>query len=375
VATEIPGETSRVDHRRGEATGMSRLFKNQPVAVTQAVELASTGQTARPRPNDQDPRRGHALTVPFTPLLSPDDNRCAACASSDLKPHLAVAGDAGPQGLIPTTDRFGTALADIVRCRSCGHMQLARFPSEAELAAAYGSAESQVYLDEEAGQRATAQAALGRIERHAAPGSLLDLGCWVGFLLAEARARGWRTMGVEPSRFASELARRRLRLEVQTADLFTAQLPPRSFDAIVLGDVLEHLRDPGGALNRIASLCAPRGLLYMTLPDAGSRVARGLGRRWWSVIPTHVQYFTRPSLRTLLLRHGWELLEIGTAPKAFSIGYYLARISGYSRRSAQALLGTARALGVADRLWAPDFGDRMAVLARGPEHLADDGLH
>ena len=38
---------------------------------------------------------------------------CAACGAVGLVPHLAVAGEIGADGLIPTTDRFGTALADI----------------------------------------------------------------------------------------------------------------------------------------------------------------------------------------------------------------------------------------------------------------------
>ena len=63
-------------------------------------------------------------------------------APAALAPHLRVAGDPGAQGLVPTTDRFGTALADIVRCESCGHMQLERFPDQAELSEAYGEASS-----------------------------------------------------------------------------------------------------------------------------------------------------------------------------------------------------------------------------------------
>ena len=132
---------------------------------------------------------------------------CAVCGSDELSLHLKVAGEAGPQGLIPSTDRFGTALADIVRCRSCGHMQLARFPDETNLADAYAEAESGDYVEEEQGQRATARIALDAIERHTHAGRVLDLGCWVGFLLDEARARGWETVGVEPSQFASAFAR------------------------------------------------------------------------------------------------------------------------------------------------------------------------
>jgi SAM-dependent methyltransferase len=273
----------------------------------------------------------------------------------------------GSEGLIPTTDRFGTALSDIVRCPRCGHMQLARMPADAELEAAYADAASDDYVDEEAGQRETARRMLARIEAHAPQrGAILDLGCWVGFLLAEARERGWREqVGIEPSAFASAYARDRLGLDVRTDDLFTAPLPEHGFDAVVLGDVIEHLPRPGEALDRIAALLKPGGVAWLALPDAGSRVARALRARWWSVIPTHVQYFTRGSIATLLERHGYELLETTTAPKAFSVEYYLSRIEGYSRPVGRALVRGARAARVAGRMWAPDFGDRMMVIARG----------
>jgi SAM-dependent methyltransferase len=295
---------------------------------------------------------------------------CAACASTALVPHMQVAGPMGGEGLIPTTDRFGTALADVVRCLACGHMQLERFPTDDELARAYEAAESDDYVEEEAGQRATARVALDRIERHAPGGALLDLGCWVGFLLAEARDRGWRTVGVEPSEFASTFARERLGLEVHRAGVLDAELPAGAFDAIVMGDVIEHLPDPARALERVAVLLRPGGVVYMAVPNAGSRVARRLGPRWWSVIPTHVQYFTRPSLFTLLRRSDFEPLWAGTAPKHFTVGYYLGRVGGYSRAAGAALVGLASAAGVAGRPWAPDFRDRMAVVARGPARAA-----
>ena len=131
-----------------------------------------------------------------------------------------------------------------------------------------------------------------------------------------------------------------------------------------MGDVIEHLPDPGAALDRIGEWLAPGGVLALALPDAGSRVARLMGARWWSVIPTHVHYFTRHSMATLLARHGYGLLEGSTAPKAFSVDYYLERTRGYSGALAGALTATARATGTAERIWAPDFRDRMLVLAR-----------
>ena len=298
-------------------------------------------------------------------MNAPDHGVCCACGAPGLRHHLRVAGDAGAEGLIPSTDRYGSALADIVRCARCGHMQLDRMPTDAELGEAYGEAASEDYIGEEAGQRATARATLDQIERwNGGRGALLDLGCWVGFLLAEARERGWRTLGVEPSEFASAYARERHGLDVMTDDLFTAPVPEGEWDAVVLGDVIEHLPRPGDALDRVAHLLKPGGIVYMALPDAGSRLARAMGARWWSVLPTHVQYFTRESMATLLRRHSYEPLAVRTAPKAYTVRYYLDRIGGYSRPVAGGLVRAATATGVAERLWAPDFRDRMAVVAR-----------
>jgi SAM-dependent methyltransferase len=277
---------------------------------------------------------------------------------------MSVKGHAGPEGLIPSTSRFGTALADIVRCQRCGHMQLERFPAETDLAAAYERSESRAYLEEEVGQRATAHVVLDALERHHARGSLLDVGSWVGFLLAEAGARGWRAQGVEPSEFACTYARETLALDVQRADLFTAELPAGAFDAVVLGDVIEHLPRPSHALTRVHRLLAGDGILCLTLPDAGSFCARLLGRHWWSVIPTHVQYFTRASIRRLLESHGFAVVEVGTAPKAFTVGYYLGRLGGYSPSIGRGVVRAAQRLSLVDRVWAPDFRDRMLIIAR-----------
>lgn len=297
------------------------------------------------------------------------DATCAACGGGPLSVRLRVGTPLDERGLIPTTDAYGQALDDIVQCAACGHRQIAHKPDEVALLELYVAARADHYVEEEAGQRATANATLAQIERHvntAHPRRLLDLGCWVGYLLATARDRGWEVCGVEPSDFAATFARERLGLPILQADLLTAELEPASFDAIVLGDVLEHLTDPLAALEHIATLLAPGGVLYLALPDAGSRLARLMGARWWSVIPTHVQYFSRASVTILLRRGGYRVLQIRTEPKTFSVRYYLWRLSGYSQPMSDGLTRLMAAVGVADRLWTPDFRDRMGVIARGP---------
>jgi SAM-dependent methyltransferase len=271
-----------------------------------------------------------------------------------MEPGLCVSG--GADDFAPTTDQFGVALGDFIRCSVCGHLQVEPMPARI----AYEDAASDDYEIEEEGQRATARETLRLLGR---PGRLLDLGCWVGFLASEAQRSGWQVTGVEPSRWAAERARSR-GVEVIEAPLLEADLPEAGFDAIALGDVIEHFVDPGAALERMASLLAPGGVIWLATPDAGSRLARVLGARWWSVIPTHVHLFTRRSLTRLLERHGFEVLALGTSPKTFSVEYYLNRLGGYWPPLARTLVALARALRVAERLWTPDFRDRMYVVAR-----------
>lgn len=289
---------------------------------------------------------------------------CAVCEGTDLRQHMKVAAEMGAEGLIPTTEAYGTALSDIVKCATCGHMQLDRMPVDAELAEGYAEAESDDYVEEGAGQRATAAAVLERVEAHRPPGDLLDVGAWVGFLCSEAERRGWRAVGLEPSEFASRRARERLGLDVRTAGLETADLAPESFDAVVLGDVIEHLPRPAESLEAIHRLLRPGGVICLMIPDAGSRLARTMGSRWWAVLPTHVQYFTRDGVARLLERKGFRVVEVDTQPKSFTVRYYLERIGGYSEPLSRGLVAAASGMGLAERMWAPDFGDRMLVIAR-----------
>jgi SAM-dependent methyltransferase len=292
----------------------------------------------------------------------PSASTCCACGTGRLAPHLRTGSTGADEGFAPSTTAFGRALGDIWRCAECGHMQLEPMPSDVVLGEVYGAAADDEYVSEERGQRETAARVLQVVERHVRQARLLDLGCWVGFLLAEARDRGWDVVGVEPSQWAVEQARAR-GLDVRQGQIEDVDLDG-GFAAVVMGDVVEHLPEPAATLDRVARLLAPGGVLVLMLPDAGSRVARLLGARWWSVVPTHVQYFTRGSLTRLLQRTGWEVLAVRTAPKAFTVGYYVGRLGGYSPAVEAAVRVLARAVRQDRRLVAPDFRDRMLVVAR-----------
>ncbi len=133
----------------------------------------------------------------------------------------------------------------------------------------------------------------------APPGaSLLDLGCGTGFTL-EALIGTHDAWGLEPDAGVRARAREAVRHRVlagDTADL--SALGGRTFDVVLLLDVLEHVKDDIGALRSAQAALAPGGNLVITVPadpllwsDHDERNA-------------HFRRYTAASLRALLAEAG-----------------------------------------------------------------------
>jgi SAM-dependent methyltransferase len=295
--------------------------------------------------------------------------RCPVCGGETWRPLFRNRGassrNVNAESFVPSSDRFGTTAGETVRCDACGHGSLLEPPSDAVLHEAYQDAEDPLSLEEEAGQVATADRDLTTIERSVRPGRLLDIGCWTGSFLVAAAQRGWQPEGIEPSAWAcGRAAERGCTVHQTTFD--DATLPDAALRAVVICDVLEHLPDPGAALDRILAALEPGGVMFATVPDAGSRLARLLGSRWWSVLPMHVQYFTRHSMTELLRRHGFEVATITTHAKVFSTRYYASRLARFAPVGGGIVPAVVQRVGLADRPIGPNFGDRMAIVARKP---------
>lgn len=295
------------------------------------------------------------------------DWHCPVCEGKRSRLLWHVGGDATENGVDPhlfrpSADRYGETVGTVLRCLDCGHASLAETPTDEVLAAAYGDAADPVSLDEEAGQLETARRSLAQIETFVSPGRLVDIGCWTGSFVAAAGERGWQASGIEPSTWAVARAQER-GLDVRIGDLSSSGIEDGSMRCVVMCDVIEHLLDVSGAISATVEMLERGGTLYLTTPDAGGRLARMMGSRWWSILPMHVQYFTTESMRRLLERHGLRVVETTSHPKVFTAEYYAQRLGGYSAALARGSVGLARRLRFADRLVAPDFRDRMAVIA------------
>jgi SAM-dependent methyltransferase len=154
---------------------------------------------------------------------------------------------------------------------------------------------------------------------------VLEIGCGHGFALARLESR-YETWGVDISAYAIEQAARFApRSRCMVADVeqgLPAALAPGSFDVIVAKYVLEHLREPGPALRRIAAQLRPGGLLMFAVPHTGSLGARRKGADWYAhKDPTHCSLLSRDEwLR--LTREAGLLIDRETADGWWDVPYF-----------------------------------------------------
>ena len=298
---------------------------------------------------------------------------CPVCGSRDVEPRFSTTGSGTEGGVSaeafrPSSDRYGSAVGRVLRCRTCSHGFVEDLPAASAIASAYEDAADPVSVREEEGQVETARRALIEIEKYVKPGRIADVGCWTGSFLIAARERGWDPTGVEPSRWAVSRAHERGLSDVRQGDLDSHSWEPGTLRLVAMCDVLEHLEDPAKAAATVATLLEPGGAFYITVPDAGSRLARMMGRRWWSVLPMHLHHFTRASMGGMLERAGFRVRSMDTHPKVFTARYYAERLGGYTPLLEKIAVGAVKTIRSADKLVAPDFRDRLAVIATiGPE--------
>jgi 2-polyprenyl-3-methyl-5-hydroxy-6-metoxy-1,4-benzoquinol methylase len=156
--------------------------------------------------------------------------------------------------------------------------------------------------------------------------TVLDVGC-AGGALGQAYLRRnprARVLGIDLDPDAAARARTRL-TEVACIDVEATPMPfavPEGLDAIVYGDVLEHLRDPWTVLAAHAGLVNPGGVVVVCMPNiehwsfihrlltgAFGYDEQGLFDR------THLRWFTPRTMGAALRDAGLDLCDI--RPRAF----------------------------------------------------------
>jgi SAM-dependent methyltransferase len=158
---------------------------------------------------------------------------------------------------------------------------------------------------------------LGRGERRRA----LDVGAADGFLAELLTSRGWSVTALERDPAQAERIRGKCD-EVIVADLAdVGSAIEGPFDAIVYGDVLEHLHDPLSAFVSVNRHLARGGVIVVSVPNVAHvwvRLSLLAGRFDYAdrgiLDRTHVRFFTRRTFLAFLAEAGLTVEQMRVTP-------------------------------------------------------------
>lgn len=148
------------------------------------------------------------------------------------------------------------------------------------------------------------------------PKSVLDVGGSSGYLARELTGRGAEVVVIDADELAVAEARGQ-GLDAHVVDITREDPPARDggYQAILCGDVLEHLADPATALRRLRRFLAPDGRLVASVPNGANwslRLSLLVGR--WNYTDrglldrTHLRNFTRHTFLETLKAGGFQVI-------------------------------------------------------------------
>ncbi len=150
--------------------------------------------------------------------------------------------------------------------------------------------------------------------------SILEIGCSNGFLSRVLVSRGAQVMGVENNPEAGKQAQGICQAVIigDIEDPSVQEQIGEKFDVVLLGDVLEHLRNPESVLVYIReNWLAPGGRVVTSIPNSAHWIFRRevlLGRfpyRGYGLFDqTHLRFFTRKTFDQLVQRAGFTIKKL-----------------------------------------------------------------
>jgi len=147
------------------------------------------------------------------------------------------------------------------------------------------------------------------------PGRLLEVGCGDGAFLGAAARKGWTSFGLDFDAAAVAHASKRPGVIADVGELVGKEYPGASFDAIVMNNVIEHLRNPRETLIECRRILRAGGRLVMITPNSDSLGRNLFGRNWRGLEPPrHLYLYNSKALRNLCRQTGFHDLQVGSSP-------------------------------------------------------------
>ena len=245
---------------------------------------------------------------------------CKVCGADDFK-FLGIRGNLeylGAPALEPGKPHITT---NVVRCKICGFIYTNPYLLSEEGKDFYRDPD-QYRSSCSAKEEEMFKETLSLINRIAAKGRLLDIGCGKGEFLALAKESGWEACGVETSGELADYSQRRYGLKIENVPLEDAGYPDRHFDIITLNMVLEHIDEPNDLIKEVYRISKEDGAVIIEVPNMNSLLLKAIrifflirGKNWSPLLsplhkPYHAYGYSKHTLSFLLKRHNFEISKV-----------------------------------------------------------------
>jgi SAM-dependent methyltransferase len=165
-----------------------------------------------------------------------------------------------------------------------------------------------------------------RLFLSARPGmKVLNVGAGQGTFTQLLEGRGFDVTSSDVSQAAVDVLRSRVRGDVLVADMTDLPFADRSFDAVVAGEVIEHVEQDVTALREARRVLRPGGILALSVPAHPSWF--GDSDRWAG----HVRRYTNAGLESVIAEAGFSSIRL--RPWGFPVSATYHRLL-YDRRAA-----------------------------------------
>jgi SAM-dependent methyltransferase len=166
---------------------------------------------------------------------------------------------------------------------------------------------------------------------------VLNVGAGQGSFSRLLEHRGFEVVSTDVSQAACTVLAERVRGRVLRADVAALPFADSSFDAVVLGEVIEHVEDDVGALSESRRVLRPGGVAALSVPAHPTWF--GPSDEWAG----HVRRYSRDALVAACRAAGLEVLRCAGWGFPVSAAYHLwvydkraARLAEASRRRSRA---------------------------------------
>jgi SAM-dependent methyltransferase len=147
------------------------------------------------------------------------------------------------------------------------------------------------------------------------PAKILEIGCAHGSFLGLLKHIGFDCYGMEMSPWVMEYARKTFDITMYPAPIENAKLEGNQFDMIVMMDVVEHLSDPAGTLQKCIEHLSPDGVFLIQVPCFPNhlppeKILNNQHPFEQMMIPNeHLYLFSQESIEKLFKNLGFSYIE------------------------------------------------------------------